>query len=95
MQKTVSILFLLFVLPHSIYFVFSLTQDPLVHHGHHFGRAVHLFCSIQTLLTNGILSMAEELEANSLSVAYVAFSGELEVFHELLKMVPGLEAQLM
>ena len=102
-------LFLLFVLPHSIYFAFRSTQDPLVHHGRHFGRAVHSFCSIQTLLTNGILSMAEESEANSLSAAYVAFlaSGrpfwppdhreqkELEVFRELLKMVPALEARLM
>jgi len=108
-QKTVSILFLLFVLPHSIYFAFRLTQASLVHHGRHFGRTVHLFCSIQTLLTNGILSMAEESEANSLSAAYVAFlaSGqpfwppdhreqkELEVFCELLKMVPTLEAWLM
>lgn len=53
--------------------------------------------------------MAEELEANLLSAVYVAFltSGqpfwppdhreqkELEVFCELLKMVPALEAQLM
>ena len=33
MQKTISILFLLFFLPHSIYFAFRLTQDLLVHHG--------------------------------------------------------------
>lgn len=108
-QKTVSISFLLFVLPHCIYFAFRSTQDPLVHHGCHFGHTVHSFCSIQTLLTNGILSMVEELEVNSLSAAYVAFlmSGqpfwppdhreqkELEVFCELLKMVPALEAWLM
>ena len=57
--------------PNSPYFAFRSIQDPLVHHGHHFGRAVHSFCSIQTLLTNGIVSLAEESEAESLSAVYV------------------------
>ena len=34
-------------------------QDPLVHHGRHFGRVVHAFCNVQTLLTNGMTIMAE------------------------------------
>lgn len=34
-------------------------QDPLVHHGRHFGRAIHAFCSVQTLLTNGIVMMSD------------------------------------
>jgi hypothetical protein len=36
--------------------------DPLVHYRQHFGRAVHAMCSIQALLTNGILHMGEEGE---------------------------------
>ncbi|KAF8235832.1 hypothetical protein L208DRAFT_1254372 [Tricholoma matsutake] len=38
----------------------SHASDPLVHHGQHFGQAVHVMCSIQALLTNGILHMGEE-----------------------------------
>ncbi|KIM60338.1 hypothetical protein SCLCIDRAFT_26681, partial [Scleroderma citrinum Foug A] len=68
------------------------TQDPLVHHGCHFGRAICSFCSMHTLLTNGIESMAEELDLGSLSAID---QKELEVFHELLRMVSGLEARLM
>ncbi|KIM63589.1 hypothetical protein SCLCIDRAFT_82334, partial [Scleroderma citrinum Foug A] len=66
--------------------------DPLVHHGHHFGRTVHSFCSIQTLLTNGIMSMAEDVDMDSLSAIE---RKELEVFRKLMKMVPSLEAHLM
>lgn len=33
--------------------------DPLVHHGRHFGRTVHALCSVNSLLTNGILRMGE------------------------------------
>jgi hypothetical protein len=35
------------------------TQDPLVHHGRHFGRTVHVFCSVRMLLTNGLIMMGE------------------------------------
>ena len=37
----------------------SRVSDPLVHYGRHFGRAAHAMCSIQALLTNGILRMGE------------------------------------
>jgi len=40
-------------------FFISTTQDPLVHHGHHFGRAMHVFCNVQTLITNGLAYMAD------------------------------------
>lgn len=36
------------------------TQDPLVHHGRHFGRAVHAFCNVQTLITNGLAVLADQ-----------------------------------
>ncbi|KAF9236552.1 hypothetical protein BU15DRAFT_89082 [Melanogaster broomeanus] len=29
-------------------------QEPLVHHSRHFGRAVHAFCNVQTLISNGL-----------------------------------------
>ena len=35
-------------------------QDPLVHHGHHFGRAVHAFCNIQMLIVNGLQAMCDD-----------------------------------
>jgi hypothetical protein len=34
-------------------------QDPLVHHGCHFGQAYHVFCNVQVLLTNGMTLMAK------------------------------------
>ena len=62
---------LLLALPQCIWSMFRSTQDPLVHHGRHFGRAVHSFCSMQTLLTNGILSMAEDPDVELLSAVCV------------------------
>lgn len=38
---------------------FSCVTDPLVHHGRHFGRTIHALCSINALLTNGLLRMGE------------------------------------
>jgi hypothetical protein len=37
----------------------SRANDPLVHHGRHFGRTVHAMCNVQALVTNGILKMGE------------------------------------
>lgn len=34
-------------------------QDPLVHHGRHFGRVAHAFCNVQALLMNGMILMGE------------------------------------
>ena len=47
------------------------SQDPLVHHGRHFGRAVHAFCNVQTLLLNGLQAMSEEDTEEGLTAAYV------------------------
>ena len=64
------------LMPQLIWFAFSSTQDPLVHHGRHFGCAICSFCSMHTLLTNGIKSMVEELDLGSLSATYIHdFSG--------------------
>jgi hypothetical protein len=34
--------------------------DPLMHHGRHFGWVAFAFCNVKVLITNGLLSMAEE-----------------------------------
>ncbi|KAF9234633.1 hypothetical protein BU15DRAFT_89931 [Melanogaster broomeanus] len=70
------------------------TQDPLVHHGRHFGCAVHAFCNVQALLTNGILMMGENTDSNLESLT-AEERKEYLVFRELLKRVPGLEAWIM
>ena len=43
-------------------------QDPLVHHGHHFGRVVHTFCNVQTLITNGIMMVGEHSDESAESM---------------------------
>ncbi|KAF8833338.1 hypothetical protein BDN67DRAFT_992856 [Paxillus ammoniavirescens] len=62
-------------------------QDPLVHHGWHFGRAMHAFCNVQTLMTNTLAFLAEQADKG--------IESEYAVFRELLRIVPGLEAWLM
>ncbi|KAF8227769.1 hypothetical protein L208DRAFT_1294966, partial [Tricholoma matsutake] len=57
----------------------------------HFGRAVHAICSIQALLTNGILHMGEEGKAIEESLT----SEQHRVFQQLLCMVPHLLEHLM
>ena len=44
----------------SVMMLFRTTQDPLVHHGHHFGRVMHAFCNVQTLMTNGIARLGKD-----------------------------------
>ncbi|KAF9241132.1 hypothetical protein BU15DRAFT_32846, partial [Melanogaster broomeanus] len=70
------------------------TQDPLVHHGRHFGRAVHAFCNVQTLITNGLGVMGEE-EGEPEYPPTAVERAEFTVFRGLLRMIPGLEARLM
>ena len=63
----------------------SRVSDPLVHYGRHFGRAVHAMCSIQALLTNGMIRMGEEGEVveESLTAERVSFLNYLtfELIH--------------
>jgi hypothetical protein len=40
----------------------SCGTDPLVHHGRHFGRAIHALCTVQALSNNGILRIGELAE---------------------------------
>ncbi|KIJ62743.1 hypothetical protein HYDPIDRAFT_93808, partial [Hydnomerulius pinastri MD-312] len=69
-------------------------QDPLVHHGQHFGRIAHAFCNVQTLLTNGITLMGD-LEERELESFSFQERKEYSMFRELLRMVPGLESCIM
>ncbi|KAF8833976.1 hypothetical protein BDN67DRAFT_865581, partial [Paxillus ammoniavirescens] len=66
------------------------TQDPLVHHGRYFGRAVHTFCNVQTLITNGLILMAEHADESPESLTSDDRK-EYGVFRELLRMILGLE----
>ncbi|KIK11566.1 hypothetical protein PISMIDRAFT_19420 [Pisolithus microcarpus 441] len=70
------------------------TQDPLVHRGHHFGRAVHAFCNVPTLFTNGIILLSEG-GSDTLESLTVDERKEFAAFRELLRVVPGLESRLM
>ncbi|KAI6041156.1 hypothetical protein EDC04DRAFT_2499225, partial [Pisolithus marmoratus] len=69
-------------------------QDPLVHHGHHFGCVVHAFCNVQTLLTNGITLMGE-VEERGLETLTQEDRKEYAIFWELLRIVLNLEDCLM
>jgi len=68
--------------------------DPLVHHGRHFGRTVHALCSVNALLTNGILRMGELADAAEDTFTHEERK-EHRVFEQLLKMIPGLEDRLL
>lgn len=47
----------------------STAQDPLVHHGRHFGRAVHAFCNVQTLILNGLVTLGEGEDEDEMTAA--------------------------
>jgi hypothetical protein len=47
----------------------STAQDPLVHHGRHFGRAVHAFCNVQTLILNGLITLGEGEDEQEMTAA--------------------------
>jgi len=68
--------------------------DPLVHHGRHFGRAIHALCTVSALLTNGILRMGELAEQPEDTFTHEE-RREHRIFQQLLQTVPGLEGRLM
>ncbi|KAI5984589.1 hypothetical protein EDC04DRAFT_2873841 [Pisolithus marmoratus] len=70
------------------------TQDPLVHCSHHFGQAVHAFCNVPTLLTNGIILLSEG-GSDTLELLTVDKRKEFVAFWELLQVVPGLEEEIV
>lgn len=45
-----------------IFALYRRSTDPLVHHGRHFGRAIHALCNVQALINNGIIRMGERSE---------------------------------
>ncbi|KAL4077988.1 hypothetical protein J3A83DRAFT_4186238 [Scleroderma citrinum] len=75
----------------------KISQDTLVHNGHHFGRAVYAFCNVQMLIMNGLHAMSDDApEDETLTAACIAYEcKEQAVFQELLQSVHGLEDQLM
>jgi len=64
----------------SLPYICSTSQDPLVHHGRHFGRTVHAFCNVQMLIANGLQFMYDEPDDESLTIAYVAYCHHLSNF---------------
>jgi hypothetical protein len=51
------------------------SSDPLVHHGHHFGRTVYAICNVRLLITNGLCRLEEldggEILEESLTSEYI------------------------
>ncbi|KIK79294.1 hypothetical protein PAXRUDRAFT_161646 [Paxillus rubicundulus Ve08.2h10] len=76
------------------------TQDPLIHHGHHFGCMKHAFvnlchipCHTSQLHSSGALSGPSPLFCPYASPRLCL--SEHMVFHELLQIVHRQEAQIM
>ncbi|KAH6905462.1 hypothetical protein BKA70DRAFT_1504725, partial [Coprinopsis sp. MPI-PUGE-AT-0042] len=69
--------------------------DPLVHHGRHFGRTVQAFCRVQTLIKNGMIRSLQ-LEAGDITEEDMSKreKREHEIYQELLRLSPGIEARL-
>jgi len=68
--------------------------DPLVHHGRHFGRTVHVMCSVNALINNGILRMGELRDQPEETFTHEE-RREHRVFQQLLQIIPGLEDRIM
>ena len=50
----------------------------MVHHGRHFGRTVHTMCSVQALIMNSLVLMAEsdrEVQEETLTFEFVSILG--------------------
>ncbi|RXW12519.1 hypothetical protein EST38_g13335 [Candolleomyces aberdarensis] len=62
--------------------------DPLVHHGRHFGRTVHAFANIHSLILAGLSVEQPDLESTQQRREY-------RVFKKLLKMIPNFEERLL
>ncbi|KAJ8595139.1 hypothetical protein M405DRAFT_728593 [Rhizopogon salebrosus TDB-379] len=71
----------------------SSSSDPLVSHGHHFGRTVFALCNYPSLLTNGILRL-EQIEDTPLEEFSAEEQREHRVFEQLLESYPGLLERL-
>ncbi|OBZ68469.1 hypothetical protein A0H81_11672, partial [Grifola frondosa] len=69
--------------------------DPLVHHGRHFGRTIHAFCNVQTLLCNGIIFFGDLADGKSEEELTATERRELKVFRELLKQIPHFESRIL
>jgi hypothetical protein len=57
--------------------IFRGRTDPLVHHGRHFGRTVHAFCHMITLLSEGLIR-SDAIASGRLQLS--ALSSELRYF---------------
>ena len=70
-------------------FLNSCTSDPFVHHGRHFGRAVHALCNVKSLIVKGILRMGELSDEPDESFTYeYANPFPLVTFYLILEPCP-------
>ncbi|KAG1836688.1 hypothetical protein DFJ58DRAFT_669456 [Suillus subalutaceus] len=69
------------------------SSNPLVSHGHHFGRMVFALCNYPSLLTNSILRL-EQMEDTPLEDFSTEERWEHRVFEQLLESYPGLLERL-
>ncbi|KAJ3531698.1 hypothetical protein NMY22_g8043 [Coprinellus aureogranulatus] len=67
----------------------SLSTDPLVHHGRHFGRTVYAFANVHALLVAGLAADEDSPPETQQE------RRELRVFRKLLALIPGFEEKLV
>ncbi|KAF8332946.1 hypothetical protein F5887DRAFT_1063780 [Amanita rubescens] len=72
----------------------SRAGGPFVHHGRHFGRTVHAMCNVQALIANCLILFGQDGEV-ALEALTTQQRKELNVFQQLLEMVPHLQERLM
>lgn len=49
----------LFILFYYLFALQSCISDPLVHHGRHFGRTVHVLCNVNSIILNGLIRLGD------------------------------------
>ncbi|KAL4063283.1 hypothetical protein V8B97DRAFT_2026475 [Scleroderma yunnanense] len=70
-----------------------ISQDPLVHHGCHFCRAVHAFCNMQMLIMNGLHTMSDDApEDETLPAACIAYYKVIVMANLIQKGANGTRA---
>ncbi|KAG6904896.1 hypothetical protein DXG01_006417 [Tephrocybe rancida] len=70
------------------------TSHPLIAFGRHFGRTVHAFCRIRSLVDRGIL-LDLEMKTRPLNTFTFEERQEHRVYRQMLQMQPRLEEELI
>ncbi|RXW16683.1 hypothetical protein EST38_g9172 [Candolleomyces aberdarensis] len=72
-----------------------LQSDSLLSYGRHFGRTIHPFCNLNTLIVQG-QARVNELILRGITVEELSLREQREhkIFRQLINLVPNLEARL-